>query len=85
MYSIVWSPKSLDQLASLEKDLAKRIVKRMEQISFTPYHFAEHLTDVQVWKIRIGDYRVILDIDEAKKEIHILKVGHRKNVYDAVK
>ncbi|MEW6748847.1 MAG: type II toxin-antitoxin system RelE/ParE family toxin [Candidatus Micrarchaeota archaeon] len=81
MYSVVWSPKAQEGLAALPKDMAKRIIDRVEQIKHTPYHFAEHLTDVKAWKLRIGDYRIIMDIDEKEKSISILKVGHRKNVY----
>jgi len=71
----------MDDLAALDKEASIRIVGRMEQVRHTPYHFAEHLTDVQAWKIRVGDYRVIIDIDEPKKEIYVLKIGHRKNIY----
>jgi len=81
MYSLVWSPKSQQDLAALEKAIVLRIVNRLEQVKHTPYHFAEHLTDIRAWKLRIGDYRVIMDIDEAEKTIFVLKVGHRKNIY----
>ena len=81
MYSVTWSPKAQDGLADMPKDLVKRIINRIEQIKHTPYHFAEHLTDVKAWKLRVGDYRIIMDIDEKEKSISILKVGHRKNVY----
>jgi mRNA interferase RelE/StbE len=81
MYAVIWTEKSAGALASLPKDVAVRILARLEQIRYTPYHFSEHLTDIEAWKIRIGDYRVIIDIDESKKEITVHKVGHRKNVY----
>ncbi|MBI4167875.1 MAG: toxin [Candidatus Aenigmarchaeota archaeon] len=32
-------------------------------------------------KLRIGDYRVIADIDQTLKKIQITLIGHRKNVY----
>ena len=33
------------------------------------------------YRLRIGNYRVLFDVDWEKKEIHILKIGHRKEVY----
>jgi mRNA interferase RelE/StbE len=81
MYSVIWSPKSKDDLAALPKETVKRIIERVEQVKYTPYHFAEHLTDIQAWRLRVGDYRVIMDINEKNKTISILKVGHRKNIY----
>jgi len=33
------------------------------------------------YRLRVGDYRVLFDIDFDKKEIYILKIGHRREVY----
>ncbi|MBI2047005.1 type II toxin-antitoxin system RelE/ParE family toxin [Candidatus Pacearchaeota archaeon] len=33
-------------------------------------------------KLRIGDYRLVVDIDKANQTINILKIGHRKNIYE---
>lgn len=80
-YSFVWSPTSKKELQNLQPKLSMRIIKKVLDLELAPYHFVEKLTDVNVWKLRVGDYRVILDIDEKKKVILVLKIGHRKNVY----
>ena len=46
-----------------------------------PHRFFERLTGRTDYKIRIGDYRVIADIDDKNKKIEITVIGHRKNVY----
>ena len=33
------------------------------------------------YRLRVGDYRILFDIDWEKKVICILKIGHRKSVY----
>ncbi|RLB37864.1 MAG: hypothetical protein DRH12_13735 [Deltaproteobacteria bacterium] len=33
------------------------------------------------YRLRVGNYRVLFDVDWSKKEIHILKIGHRRDVY----
>ena len=33
------------------------------------------------YKLRIGDYRVIIDLEKDKLIVLIIKIGHRKNVY----
>jgi mRNA interferase RelE/StbE len=33
------------------------------------------------WRIRIGDYRVIYQIDDAMKTVTVIKVGHRREIY----
>jgi len=80
-YDIIWSPKSKDDLKSLNSEIALRIIKKVSELELSPYHFLEKMTDVNCWKMRVGDYRVLIDIDESKKRIEILKAGHRKNIY----
>ena len=33
------------------------------------------------WRIRVGDYRIIYDIDDEKQRIIVLQIGHRRDVY----
>ncbi len=81
VYKIIWSPKSRDNLKELTPETAKRIIKKVVELELAPYHFIEKMTDVNCWRLRVGDYRALLDINEKKKEIQVLKVGHRKNIY----
>jgi len=39
------------------------------------------LEDMPGFKLRVGDYRAIVDVDNSAKVINVLKVGHRKNIY----
>ena len=39
------------------------------------------LSASQSWRIRIGDYRVIYDIDDKSRKIDVLHIGHRREVY----
>jgi mRNA interferase RelE/StbE len=70
-------------LSKLEKSVRQRIVEKLNfyLLQKDPLKFAEKLTDSHFgeWRFRIGEYRVIFDIDEDK--IIILKIGHRENIY----
>ncbi len=33
------------------------------------------------FRLRVGNFRILFDVDEENKVIHILKIGHRKEVY----
>jgi len=46
------------------------------------FRFVEHLEQIEGYKLRVGDYRAIIDIDNKKNIIHVLKMGHRKNIYE---
>jgi mRNA interferase RelE/StbE len=35
----------------------------------------------EAWRIRVGDYRVIYEIDDRQRSVIVVHVGHRRNVY----
>ena len=39
------------------------------------------LTGREGWRIRVGDYRVIYEIDDGRQVVTVLHVGHRRDVY----
>jgi mRNA interferase RelE/StbE len=80
-YSVKWRPKALDGLHKLPKDVAKRIVKRVDIAKDNPKHFLESLSGDPGYKIRAGDYRAIIDIIEKEKVIAVRVVSHRRNIY----
>ena len=80
-YQFIWSEKSRENLKGMEIGIVRRIVRKVTELELAPYHFVEKMTDVNCWKLRVGDYRILMDIKEDTKEIQILKVGHRRNVY----
>ncbi len=82
MYSIILEKKALDFINKLEKKLKERIWNKLQQCKENPFHFLEHLEEIAGFKLRVGDYRLIIDVDNQTKTLRVLKVGHRKNVYE---
>jgi mRNA interferase RelE/StbE len=39
------------------------------------------LRDREGWRIRIGEYRVIYEIDDVARLVRVLEIGHRRDVY----
>jgi mRNA interferase RelE/StbE len=81
-YTIIWSTKAAKQLLDLDRLTAKRIHAKIGQLIEKPEKYVERLTGSPYYKIRIGDYRVIIDIQHETLRVLILKVGHRSKVYD---
>ena len=44
-------------------------------------HPHRRMKGVEAFRLRVGDYRVIYDVDRAKGVLHLLSVGHRREVY----
>ena len=84
MYELIFDPKAIEFLEKSERQLAKRIWDKLMSTKENPHHFFERLSSRSDYKLRIGDYRAIADIDDNKKIIKITFVGHRKNVYQDI-
>lgn len=84
MFSVEWSEEALKQLKKLDKTIAKRIVDKTDNIRDVPHHFLERMVGTDMWKLRIGDYRILIQIIEKGKKLFVVTVGHRKNVYKNV-
>ncbi|MEK6907085.1 MAG: type II toxin-antitoxin system RelE/ParE family toxin [Nanoarchaeota archaeon] len=81
MYGVIFDDISIDFLNKLPKDLKKRIFNKIISTKDNPFHFFERLEGRKDWKLRVGDYRVIADINDENKRIEVILIGHRKNVY----
>ena len=82
MYRIVFDDKAIDFLEKLPNNIRKRILKKIFSTKENPFHFFERLDGRPEYKLRVGDYRVIAEIDRSEIRILVLLIGHRKNVYD---
>lgn len=85
MYDIIFSDRALKQLEKLEKPIRERIINALERIKIRPESFITKLIGDVGYKLRVGDYRVIMDINKGKLIILVIKVGHRKNIYDNIR
>ena len=81
MFKIIWDEKAYEKLNKLEPIISRRIAKKIEELSENPFSKdIKRLKGRNDFRLRIGDYRVIFSIE--RNNIQILKVGHRKNIYD---
>ncbi|MEK6932868.1 MAG: type II toxin-antitoxin system RelE/ParE family toxin [Nanoarchaeota archaeon] len=82
MYEIIFSQTALNQFKKLEKITQERIIKTLERIKIRPEAYVKKLVNDPGYRLRVGDYRVILDIDKNKLLILVIKIGHRRNIYE---
>jgi mRNA interferase RelE/StbE len=81
MYTVIYDEEALQNLEKLEKKIRKRIFEKIISTKENPFHYFERLSCRGEFKLRVGDYRIIADIDEKTKKISILFIDHRKNIY----
>ncbi|MGH8652065.1 MAG: type II toxin-antitoxin system RelE family toxin [Gammaproteobacteria bacterium] len=83
-YQVQFTPEALDDLSRLDAPIARRIA---EKIQWLAGHFdqsrPETLTGpfAHLFKLRIGDWRVLYTTDPAQRIITIHVVAHRSKIY----
>jgi len=80
-YSIIYAKNALKQLKKLPRSDQDRIITALERIRFRPEAFVKKLIGDPGYRLRVGEYRVIMDIDGSRLLILVIKIGHRKNIY----
>lgn len=80
-FKISFEKRALLELRKLDKFLAKRIIKKIKELKDDPFSKdIKRLKNQVFFRLRVGDYRVLFEL--LKNEIKILKIGHRKNIYN---
>lgn len=85
-WTVEFVPAAAKELKALDRTVAARIVKTLEQRIATlddPRGLGSALTGDHsgLWRWRIGDYRLIARIEDARITILIVRVAHRREVY----
>ncbi|MBU1198901.1 MAG: type II toxin-antitoxin system RelE/ParE family toxin [Nanoarchaeota archaeon] len=81
MYEIEFTASAERQLFKLEHHIQERIIASLERIRIKPYPHLKKLVGCPYFRLRVGDYRIIIDVKENKMMILVLEIGHRKNIY----
>ena len=81
VYKILLHPKANAFLETVGNDLRTRIREGLLTLGADPKK-GTRLKHSEFWRLRIGDYRAIYEIDHEARTVIILFLGHRKTVYD---
>jgi mRNA interferase RelE/StbE len=82
MYSIQIEKNAEDFIKKLQKKDAEIILNKIYSIRENPFRFIKRLQGEKLWRLRIGDYRAIIDVIISMNKIIVIRIGHRKNVYE---
>lgn len=82
MYFIDIEKNAEDFLKKLDKKDSEMILNKIYSIRENPFRFLKRLQGDKLWRLRVADYRVLVDVVISANKITVLRIGHRKNVYD---
>jgi len=80
-YQVLLHPKAHAFLEKVDADLQERIRNRPLSLGPDP-EGGTRLRHSEYWRLRIGDYRAVYEIDHERKRVVILFLGHRRDVHD---
>jgi mRNA interferase RelE/StbE len=81
MYTVKLSKIAEKQLTKLDKALQKRIISTLKRIRIRPHHHVKKLMGNPYFSLRVGEYRVILDIQDGKLLIFVIEMRYRRKIY----
>jgi mRNA interferase RelE/StbE len=82
-YRVALTASAEKELTKLPGDMVARIVPRLENLASNPRPAGcKKLSGGDVeWRIRVGDYRAVYTIDDARRLVEVTRIRHRGEVY----
>ncbi len=80
-YNLVYTRRAEKDIKKLDPSIKHQIGKAILKLQDNPLEYSEKLTNPEIgtYRLRTGDYRIVFDIEG--KDVVILRVGHRKEIY----
>lgn len=80
-FAVEFTPRAARLARKLPPDVQRRVAAKLREAAEDPAGTVQRLTAVRAYKVRVGDYRLLLDIDWEEEVVYVLWVGHRERAY----
>ena len=81
-YRVYFKPSAEKELRNLPKNIAESAILKIDTLTENPRsRISKKLKGEDSYRLRIGDYRMVYNIDDKYKVITVFRIGHRKDVY----
>ncbi len=81
-YDVAILRRAQREMAQLPNDALTRVVGAVRALGGDPTPpGSRKLTGREGWRLRVGDYRIIYEIDNDRRVVTVLHIGHRRDVY----
>ena len=82
-YRVTIRPSADKALLKLPRDMQRRILERLDELAIEPrpHNVVKMAGGQNLWRIRVGDYRLVYEIHDREITIYVLAIGHRRDVY----
>jgi mRNA interferase RelE/StbE len=84
MYTVKYSSSAKKDIEKLSVEVGKRIKNAIEEMTDDPYSHVKKLktsSNSPIYSLRVGEYRVIMAIENSQLIILVLEIGNRSKIY----
>lgn len=82
-YTVTLKPAVERQLKKLDSGVQQRLIAKMRSLAIDPRPpGCTKLKGAELYRVRVGDYRIIYEIQDNVLMVLVVKVGHRREVYE---
>ena len=82
MYAVEFLPSAAKALAKLDRAVQLRVARQIERLAVDPRGDAAKLRgDDAIWRARVGDYRILYELEDDRLLVVVVRIGHRRDVY----
>jgi len=82
MYDIIFTETSKKFLKKIPLQDVSIVLKKTYELKDNPFRYLKKLEGQKLWRLRVLKYRLIIDVIVSGNKIIVVRIGHRKNVYD---
>ncbi|MCJ7582140.1 MAG: type II toxin-antitoxin system RelE/ParE family toxin [Candidatus Aminicenantes bacterium] len=81
-YKILIKKSASEELGKIQKKDLLKIIERIQKLSLDPRPQGfQKLSVLERYRLRQGNYRIIYSVSDKNYEIHIIKIGHRREIF----
>lgn len=80
-HDVVLTETLVETLTEFETEIAERIINKLEDVGDFPEHVLDRLKNHPGYKLRVGDFRVLIDWDKENETLYAIDAFERKKEY----
>lgn len=82
MYTLEFDRRVRKDMQTLPNDAQRRVLAIFDKLQDNPFTVSyKKLREEDSYRVRMGDYRIVYNVDSAERKVTVLRVAHRKDVY----
>ena len=82
MYQIIYDTRIEKDMRPIPKNILSTLLKKVQHLKVNSRdRGTEKLTIIEGWRLRVGDYRILYQIDDKRRIVKVYRIKHRREAY----